>query len=364
MYNYSDVLKSRQRLYGGLDMNIAVLAGGNSTERDVSLVSGKYVYEALKSRGHKVVLADVYLGVDNVDLDNVFEDTRDWASGIQKIGVENPTAEDIKKMKGDETDFFGKNIKEICARADIVFLALHGANGEDGRIQASLDLMNVKYTGTDYLSSAICMDKTITKDFFVMRGIRTPKSVTIRNKDELSKGIKEIGFPMVVKAPNGGSSIGVFMADNEETASKAVDECFKLDNHVLLEQYIKGREFTCGVLDGKALPIVEIEPKEGFYDYKNKYQEGSTIETCPAKLDEKTTKTIQEKAEKAFEALHLKSYARIDFLLDEEGREYCLEANTIPGMTPMSLIPQEALVIGLDFPALCEKIVEISLKKY
>lgn len=345
-------------------MNITVLAGGNSTERDVSLVSGKYVYEALKSKGHKVVLLDVYLGVDDVDLNNVFDDTRNWAEGIDKVGVENPDCDDIKKLKGDELDFFGKNVKEICSKSDIVFLALHGANGEDGRIQASLDLMNVKYTGTDYLSSAICMDKTITKDFFIMKGIRTPNAFTINKKEEFKLKADEIGYPMVVKAPNGGSSIGVFIVNDEAEALNAVDECFKLDNHVLIEQFVKGREFTCGVLDGKALPIVEIEPKEGFYDYKNKYQAGSTIETCPANLEEELTLKIQNTAEKAFEALHLKSYARIDFLLDDQGREYCLEANTIPGMTPTSLIPQEAKVIGMDFPSLCEKIVEIAFKKY
>jgi len=359
MYNISDILLKEVK-----GMNITVLAGGNSTERDVSLVSGKFVYEALRSKGHNVVLLDVYLGVDDVDLDNVFADKRDWAKGIQKIGETSPDADLIKKLKGDETDFFGKNVRDICSRSDIVFLALHGANGEDGKIQASLDLMNVKYTGTDHLSSAICMDKSITKDFFIMNGIKTPKACTILNRNELDKAVENIGFPMVIKAPNGGSSIGVFIVNNKEEALEAADECFKMDNHVLIEQFVKGRELTCGVLDHKALPIVEIEPKKGFYDYKNKYQEGSTIETCPAHLPEDVAVRIKENAQKAFDALHLKTYARIDFILDENGNDYCLEANTIPGMTPTSLIPQEALAVGIDFSSLCEKIIEISLKKY
>ena len=134
--------------------------------------------------------------------------------------------------------------------------------------------------------------------------------------------------------------------------------------HVLLEQFIDGREFTCGILEGKALPIVEIEPVKGFYDYKNKYQAGSTIETCPAKLSDEITKRIQKNAERAFEALYLKTYARIDFLLDKNENDFCLEANTLPGMTPTSLLPQEAKAIGIDYPELCEKIIEISLKKY
>ena len=345
-------------------MNITVLAGGNSTERDVSLVSGKFVYNALKSKGHNVVLLDVYFGIDNVDVSKVFEDKRDGSEGIGNIGTENPDAEYIKKQKGDNKDFFGKNVREICLESDIVFLALHGANGEDGRIQAALDLMEVKYTGTDYLSSAVCMDKSMTKDFLIMNNVTTPKAFTINKKEETEEGFANIGFPMVVKAPNGGSSVGVFIVDNKEEALKAVDECFKLDNHVLLEQFVKGREFTCGILEGKALPIVEIEPVSGFYDYKNKYQAGSTIETCPANLDEENTKKIQAAAEKAFKALHLKTYARIDFILDEKGTAYCLEANTIPGMTPTSLIPQEAKAIGIDFASLCEKIIEMSLRKY
>lgn len=345
-------------------MNIVVLAGGNSTERDVSLVSGKCVYEALKSKGHNVVLLDVYLGIKDVDIANIFEDKRNWAEGIEKVKEDNPDADYIKKLKGDEKDFFGANVKEICAMADIVFLALHGANGEDGRIQASLDLMQVKYTGTDYLSSAICMDKSMTKDFFIMKGVNTPKSYTIHSESEADEGFKAIGLPMVVKAPNGGSSVGVFICHEEAEARKAVSECFKLDNHVLLEQFIDGREFTCGILEGKALPIVEIEPVKGFYDYKNKYQAGSTIETCPAKLSDEITKRIQKNAERAFEALHLKTYARIDFLLDKNENDFCLEANTLPGMTPTSLLPQEAKAIGIDYPELCEKIIEISLKKY
>lgn len=345
-------------------MNIVVLAGGNSTEREVSLVSGKGVYNALKSKGHKVVLLDVYLGTDDVDVENVFEDERDWSEGIEKVKASNPSLDEIKALKGDERDFFGKNVREICMKADIVFLALHGANGEDGRIQASFDLMGVKYTGTDYLSSAICMDKVITKEFFNIAGVNTPKSVSVNKGEDYSFALKEMGFPMVIKAPNGGSSVGVFIVENEAEAHKAVGECLKLDKHVLFEQFIKGREFTCGVLDGKALPVVEIEPVSGFYDYKNKYQAGSTVETCPADISKELTKQIQDMAEKAYKALHLCAYARIDFIGNENGEVFCLEANTIPGMTPTSLIPQEAAVIGIDYPTLCEKIIEIALKRY
>lgn len=345
-------------------MNIAVLAGGNSTERDVSLVSGREVYRALKSRGHNVVLIDVYFGVKDIDITNVFEDERDWTKGIGNIGVENPNLDDIKKLKGDDKDFFGPNVREICMKADVVFLALHGANGEDGKIQAALDLMQVNYTGTDYMSSAVCMDKTVSKQFLLMNNIVTPKSVSVYKGGDMDAAIKEIGFPLVVKAPNGGSSIGVYIVDNMADAKKAIDECLKLDDKILFEQFIKGREVTCGVLDGKALPIVEIEPIEGFYDYKNKYQAGSTKETCPANLPDDIALKVQKRAEEAYRAFRLKVYARIDFIIDESGEAYCLEANTLPGMTPTSLIPQEVAVLGMDYPSLCEKIIEISLKKY
>lgn len=345
-------------------MNITVLAGGNSTERDVSLISGKGVYEALKKSGHKVVLIDVYLGVEDVDVANVFEDPRDWSEGISKISENNPDLEALKQKKGADKSFFGKNVLEICMASDICFLALHGANGEDGRVQAALDLYGVKYTGTDYLSSAICMDKTITKKFLLMNNIRTPLSVTVEKGEDYSDKISSLEYPMVVKAPNGGSSIGVYIVHNREELDEAVKECLKLDDKLLFEEFIKGREVTCGVLDGKALPIVEIEPVKGFYDYKNKYQEGSTIETCPANLPEDITALVQNRAEAAFKAFGLQTYARIDFIIDESGEAYCLEANTLPGMTPTSLIPQEANVIGMDYLALCNKIIELSLKKY
>lgn len=349
-------------------MKITVLAGGNSTERDVSLISGTGVYRALKEKGHSVILLDVYLGVDCDDPDSVFEEERDWAAGIAAISAQNPDMEAICALKGDDKDFFGKNVVEICKRSDIVFMALHGANGEDGRIQAAFDLMGIRYTGTDYLSSAICMDKAITKEYFLMAGIPTPASATIYNTPEAEetavKATETFGYPVVAKVTRGGSSVGVYIASDEAALRKALKEAFRYEDKVLLEQFISGREFTCGIIEGKALPVVEIAPVEGFYDYKNKYQAGSTIETCPANIPAAWTEEIQKITEDAFKALHLQTYARIDFMVDENGKAYCLEANTLPGMTPTSLLPQEAAAVGMDYATLCEHIIEISLKKY
>ena len=174
----------------------------------------------------------------------------------------------------------------------------------------------------------------------------------------------EIGFPCVVKACNGGSSVGVYIVDTFEEMKEAAKAAFYYDHKILIEEFIKGRELTCGVIEEKALPVVEIAPVAGFYDYKNKYQAGSTIETCPAQIGEENTRKVQRLAEQAYRALGLQTYARIDVMLKENGEAYCLEANTLPGMTPTSLLPQEAREIGMSYGELCEHIIDISLKKY
>ena len=168
--------------------------------------------------------------------------------------------------------------------------------------------------------------------------------------------------PCVVKVSSGGSSIGVSIVQKEEDYQAALDDAFLYGDEVVVEEYIKGRELTCCVLDGKALPIVEIAPKEGFYDYKNKYQAGSTIEICPAPIGEESTRKIQKISERVFDALRLHKYARMDFMMDEAGNAYCLEANTLPGMTPTSLIPQEAAAVGISYDELCQKILDMAFE--
>ncbi|OQA27566.1 MAG: D-alanine--D-alanine ligase [Firmicutes bacterium ADurb.Bin354] len=342
-------------------MKVAVLAGGTSTEREVSLITGAGIYRALKEKGHKAVLIDVYLGLetDADKLDDIYDIDRDWAEGINAIKEESPDLEEIKKLrKDDKKCFFGPNVLEICKRADVVFMALHGANGEDGKIQATFELLGIPYTGTDHLSSAICMNKMISKDIMRANDIPTPAGYSMRIGDP----IKEIGYPAVVKVNNGGSSVGTYIVNDRAEFESALKAATKYDEYVVVEQFVKGREFTCGLIEGKALPIVEIMPKEGGYDYKNKYQSGKTLEVCPAEISEEKTKEIQAVAEKVFRVLRLKAYARIDFMMDAEENIYCLEANTLPGMTPVSLFPQEAAAIGMSYGDLCEKLIEVSLK--
>ncbi len=339
-------------------MKVVVLAGGTSTERDVSLISGSLIYRALKKNGHQAILLDVYLGYEG-DVQGIFDWDCDFTENIGKISETNPDLDAIKAMRKDGgKSFFGPNVLNLCQEADAVFMALHGANGEDGKIQACFELLGIPYTGTDFVSAAMAMDKAISKDLFKAYGIPTPQGIRLRKGEAENE---RVPFPCIVKSCCGGSSVGVCIARDEVQYEAAKEEAFRYDNEAVIEQYIEGREFSVGVMDGKALPIIEIAPKQGFYDYKNKYQEGSAIETCPAELTEKQTARMQEIAEQVFAALRLKNYARMDFMMDKDGNMYCLEANTLPGMTPTSLLPQEAAVIGINFEELCEKILKQAL---
>lgn len=341
-------------------MKIVVLAGGISTERDVSLSSGTGIYKALKEKGHQAILVDVFLGYTGDMSEDVFALNKDWAADMRGVSTEISDIAQILAMRPDyKKNFFGPNVIDLCQQADVVFMALHGAEGENGKIQAYFDLMGIRYTGTTHVSSAIAMDKSIAKELFRQNGIPTPEGIHLK-KQECDP--KTVPFPLVVKCCNGGSSVGTFIVEKEEDYEDAKAEAFRYDEEIIIEQYIKGREFSVGVIDGKALPVIEIAPISGFYDYKNKYQAGSTIETCPAELSETLTKRIQGYAEDVFKALRLRNYARMDFMLAEDDRMYCLEANTLPGMTPTSLLPQEAQAIGVSYGDLCEWLIEISLR--
>lgn len=347
-------------------MKIVVLAGGISTERDVSLVTGAMIYKALKRTGqHQLMLLDVYLGYEG-RLDNLFDNEKDWSEGFGGISEINPDISAVKAQRKDNPNcVVGPNVIEICKQADIVFLALHGQNGEDGKIQAMFDLLDIKYTGTDYLSSALAMDKAVSKELFNKYNIPTPNGITVNGAEEAKKAVSQWeNYPCIAKVNAGGSSVGVYKADSRNELEDALKKAFALEKRVIIERYIDGREFSIGVIDGRALPIIEIAPKVGFYDYKNKYQAGSTVDTCPAELDGDVARKMQACAEDVFKALRLQTYARMDFRMDNGGGFYCLEANTLPGMTPTSLLPQEAAVIGMSFEDLCQKIIEISMNKY
>lgn len=341
-------------------MKIVVLAGGISTERDVSLVSGMGIYKALKGRGHQTMLLDVFLGYPEADWDQVFDMDKDWSAAISAIKEESADLDAVKALRPDwKQSFFGPHVLDICRAADIVFMALHGENGENGKIQACFDLNGIRYTGTDYVSSAISMDKAIAKDIFRANGVPTPAGIRLKKGQTPSE---KVPYPCIVKACCGGSSVGCSIAHNDAEYDAALKNAFLYDDEVVIEQFIQGREFSVGIVDGKAYPVIEIAPINGFYDYKNKYQAGATIETCPADLSPEKTAEIQKIAEDVFKALRLKNYARADIMMDADGNFYCLEANTLPGMTPTSLLPQEAQALGISFEDLCEMIVKLSMR--
>ncbi len=326
------------------------------------------VGKALRENGHNVIILDVFMGYGDVeeDLGDVFKNAD--AIGIKdtEITAVAPDLDAVKKSRKDQSNcFFGPNVLQICRKADIVFMALHGENGENGKVQATFDLFGIKYTGSDYISSAIAMNKQMAKKFMDTVGVPNPKGVLMEKVSRCDDVTKlGIALPVVVKPCAGGSSIGVTIARTSDEFKASLDEAFRWEDSVIIEEYIKGREFSVGVIEGKALPIVEIAPLEGFYDYKNKYKAGSAVETCPALISDEDTKKMQAYAVKVAEAIGLTTYSRIDFLIREDGNMYCLEANTLPGMTPTSLLPQEANVIGMNFNALCDHLIEISLKKY
>lgn len=349
-------------------MKIVVLAGGLSTERDVSFKTGEMVTKALRENGHQVILLDVFMGYSNKeeDLTGIFDRAEAVSVKVAAIPETAPDLEKVKAQRKDQSDnFFGPNVIELCRMADIVFMALHGENGENGKIQAAFDLFGIRYTGTGYLGSALAMNKGMAKQLFLENGIPTPRGTSLKRGEDAAKiGTCGIHFPCVVKPCSGGSSIGVSIVHDKAEYEQALKEAFRWENELVIEEYVKGREFSVGVIDFQALPIIEIAPVEGFYDYKNKYKAGSTVETCPAELSEQITKEMQGYAEKVAEVLGLNTYSRTDFLLDAEDHIFCLEANTLPGMTPTSLLPQEAKVTGVDFNQLCEKLIESSMRKY
>ena len=347
-------------------MKIIVLTGGLSSERDVSLSSGAGICKALRTNGHQAFLLDVFMGIsyDSSRLEEIFSLPDAGISIANTIQTDEPDIATIKALRNDQSDcFFGENVIELCRMADITFLGLHGGFGEDGRLQAAFDVLGIQYTGPSSIGNVLAMDKDITKKMFQMADIPTPQGARLhKNMQNTSLQQHGLSLPVVVKPCTGGSSIGVYIAHTQEEYQDALEKSFALDVEVIVESYIKGREFSCGILGEQVLPIIEIIPKSGFFDYAHKYQSGFSQEICPADLPAHLTKKIQETTRKAFDALKLDVYSRADCLVDENENIYFLEMNTLPGMTSSSLFPQEAAAAGIEYTDLCERIIEESLK--
>ncbi len=350
-------------------MKIVVLSGGISTERHVSLVSGTSVCRALRERGHKAIFVDMFMGLENYkgNLEDAFNTPDGFCEDVA-IETEVPDIEAVKKSrKFKSPSRLGKNVLEICALADCVFLGLHGQDGEDGKIQAALELIGVPYTGSDPLSSGIAMDKAMAKRIMESCGVPTPKWQEITySAEDIPKLRESLNLPCVVKVVGGGSSIGVSLPETKDELDYALRDILKYGNRVIIEEKIQGRELTVPVFDDRCLCPIEIVPPEGMsFDYVAKYQNGDkgARELCPAPVSDAEKALLSKYALKIHKALGLSVYSRVDFMLDKEGRAFCLEVNTLPGMTPNSLIPKAAAVEGMTYPELCEKIIELSLKK-
>ena len=346
-------------------MNIVVLAGGLSPERQVSLVSGTGICRALRSRGHRAALVDMYLGIpDYRGREAEVFTAPDGLCGEVSIQTQAPDLEAVRRSRADQSPrLFGPGVLEACAAADVVFLGLHGACGEDGRVQAAFDLLGIPYTGSGYLASGMAMNKAVAKQMMERVGVLTPpwRELVYEEKD-IPRLVGELPVPCAVKVINGGSSLGVTLPDTRRELTAALEDTLCYGGHVIVEKKLFGRDIAVGVLGDEYLPPVEIIPQCGtYFDYTAKYQAGASQEICPARVTERQRRIMGEATLRLHRALGLTAYSRADFMLDDDGRPWCLEINTLPGMTPASLLPKEAAAAGMDFPGLCQTILELSL---
>lgn len=330
-------------------MKIIVLAGGISPERNVSLISGIQIASALINKGHQVMLLDLWKGIHSEDFPAVYQTTnKNWN---KKIDI-------LKTPLLNEKSIIGEGIIPLCQEADKVFLALHGSIGENGNLQSILETNHINFTGTKSVGSMLAMDKAISKRMLQAYQILTPTFLESRDPEF---DTDKINLPCVVKPCSCGSSVGISIAETKSDLENAIKNAKKFENNFIVEEKINGREFSVGILNGEVLPPIEIIVKEGFYDYDNKYN-GNTKEVCPAIINEELLNKLQESAKKVHHALRLGAYSRIDFIVDSENNCYCLEANTLPGMTPMSLFPQEAKAMNITFEELCDRIIKSESK--
>ncbi len=346
-------------------MKICVFAGGRSTERNVSLSSGTRITTALRAAGHDATLVDLFLGYDLstvTDVNDVFNDAN--IPDSMAISDAVLTDDDINALRTDgSTQLFGPGALEIAKAADIVYLALHGGDGENGKVQAYLDLNNIRYTGSGSLASGLTMNKVISKKIMLQSGIPTAAFKEALRVDGAQQQMP-FGFPMIVKPTSGGSSVGMTIAHNQAELEAGLAEAFRFDPSAIVEEFITGREFSLGVVNGHALPAIEIKVRDGWYDFEHKFQPGHTDFVTPPELDDAIHTHMQETAVRTLEVLELQNYARVDFLLDKDNHIYVIEANNLPGMTPLSLLPQEAEADGMTYEELVDSIVKGKMALY
>jgi D-alanine-D-alanine ligase len=337
-------------------MKVLLLAGGSSSEREVSLSSGKAVFDTLTGLGHTVWAIDPATGA------SLLSATGEYLTVGEDKGERLPASSATLPLAArlEESD-----LQDI----DVAFIALHGGDGENGAIQNLLDLAGVKYTGSGMAACAVSMDKAVTKRLCRSEGILTPQWELYRFpdrriQDDLAAQILErFTLPVIVKPNDSGSTVGLSKVERVEDIPRALDTALAESSNVLVEQYIPGRELTVAVLDGRTFPVVEIVPKSGLYDYEAKYSQGKSEYICPAHVPATVAEGVQRAAARLFDITGSAGLARVDFILDDDGRFYCLELNSVPGMTDLSLAPMAAKADGIDFPQLLKLLLESALRR-
>ena len=345
---------------GAPPMRVVVLLGGESEEREVSLASGCNVADALRQAGHDVVALDSAGGALTRE-----DEAKILAEGVGVL----PPPDGAKLVDHDEigSPGGGFGLEDVRgASADVVFLALHGGMGEDGTVQALLDLGGVAYAGTGMLGSGLAMDKDVTKRILRDAGIPTPDWLVNPTAQE---AVERLGLPLIAKPVAGGSSVRLYLLDD----AAQVEERIRLEavgasesgeaSDMMYEAFVAGREFTVGILGEEALPVGEIVSEHGLFDYECKYQAGMADEVFPAEISDALAQTLRERALRVHRLLRLRDFSRVDFMVDGEGEAWCLEANTLPGMTANSLLPKAVRAAGMTFPELCDRIVRMAAER-
>ena len=332
-------------------LHVAVLMGGESEERGVSLASGCEVAAALRTAGHRVTSVDAAAGVIPAALER-----RILASGIGRAEVPLPAPRAPHVLPEGEVI----RSEPALAQVDVVFLALHGGAGEDGTIQTLLEVAGIPYAGSGPVACALAMDKDLTKRLLRDAGVATPDWIAgAAPGDEV---VARLGLPVIVKPASGGSSVRLALARSVREVDEAAVVAGGGGDVVMYEAYVSGREFTVGILDGEALPVIEIEPVRELFDFDCKYDQGMAVETAPARIPRELANDLQARALRVHRVLGLRHFSRVDFIVDEQGRAWCLEANALPGLTANSLLPKGAGAAGIDFPQLCERISRLGLE--
>ncbi len=329
-------------------MKIAVLMGGTSDERDVSLASGVQVAAALRVAGHEVISVDTARGLLSPDTEVHLLD-----EGVRSAP---PGSSELEILDEGHTVALVRD--PSLGRVDVFFLALHGGSGEDGTIQALLDAAGVAYTGSDRLGCSLAMDKEVTKRLLRDAKVPTPDwLIGPQTADEVEAAL---GLPVIVKAAGGGSSLRLVLAHDRAELQAALDDSMSWDDLVLFERYHAGREFTVGVVGDETFPVGEIVPENEIFDYECKYQPGMAQEIFPAEIPETLSDRLRAMALEVHRVLRLRDYSRVDFIVDDAGEIWCLEANALPGMTANSLLPKGASAAGISFPELCDRVARLA----